>query len=309
MRSAASLLSKTSRVASYLGVVCLSVSALGAKVVHAKTTSAAMALGEPLGNVDLAANGATSLDVNGQRLQLATARVDGSVHEVLDRLERGCRTHADGLADDLGHIEGLMTEPTSERGVPGVGLLRDEREGRGVVVCFAPGQEVGPSGLLGRVRTFLESHDLRDIGGVRYVTVRADDHGKSRVTAIWSDDALSLDAMFPTEGDAIGSDPAAAPRPDGTRRLLSARVEPSRYGVFVYETDAGTDAAAALARYDAAITKHRGFEPVLGADPSEHRRVYRRGLVDVLVTASESPRGTTLSVVESHYAESTVSVP
>jgi hypothetical protein len=115
-----------------------------------------------------------------------------------------------------------------------------------------------------------------------------------------SDEPLSLDALFASEGgDAPGQDPAVAPRPEGGRRVLTTRVEPARYGAFVYATD--DRAEDALAHYDAAI-RARQFEMVSGGASGKSGRAYRRGLVDVLVTASEGERGTTLSIVESHYS-------
>jgi hypothetical protein len=291
------LLAKTLRLSIYLGVVAVGLGAVGVKVVHAKSTSAALALGEPLGRLDVPPGGGTTLTVNGQRVHLSAGRVTASVHDVLARLERGCREHADGLADDLGSLDGLMTSE-SPRGMPGIGILRDEREGHGVVVCFAPGEAVGPETLVARVRRFIESHDVSEIGGMRYVTAHAEADGHTRVTATWTDEHLLLDEMFPTSGDAKGDDPSAAPRPQG-RRMLSARVEPARYGAFIYATDAATPEEA-LARYHGEIAA-RQFEAVDVAERTPHARTYRHGLVDVLVTATPAEHGATLSIIESHY--------
>ena len=53
------------------------------------------------------------------------------------------------------------------------------------------------------------------LGGMRYVTAHAEKDGYTRITATWTDERLSLDEMFPKEGDAKGDDPSAAPRPQG----------------------------------------------------------------------------------------------
>jgi hypothetical protein len=297
MRKTRRLLGKFLRLSAYLAVVGLAFGALGVKAVHAKGARAALALGEPLSALDVPPGSGSQLLVNGQRLHLASARLDATVPAVLDRLDGACRSHADGLADDLANLDGLMATKTT-RGLPGIGVLRDEREGRGVVMCFAPGENVDDAALVHRLRLVLEHHDLSELGGLRYVAVHADRDGKSRVTATWSDERLSLDDLFAGEGgDARGEDPALAPRPDGARRVLTARVEPARYGAFVYTTR--EPAADALLRYDATL-RSRQFEPV---GSTAKGRAYRRGLVDVLVTTTEGMSGTShLSIMESHYS-------
>jgi hypothetical protein len=91
-----------------------------------------------------------------------------------------------------------------------------------------------------------------------------------------------------------------APRPTAGARVLSARVLPAPYGAFVYMTPEGK--GSALGAYDKAIVA-RGFQPVdLGAQASADGRAYRKGFVDVMVTATERAEGTTLSIVESQFA-------
>jgi hypothetical protein len=296
--SARSHLARSLRVAAWVGVVAVGLGALGAKKVHAKSTRAAMALAGPLEHVGIEAGGGTTLSINGQRLGVAAARVDLPVRAVLDRVQKGCETHADGLADDLGEIEESMTREPSPRGFPGIGMLRDEREGRGVVACFAPGETTDELGLVRRARRFAESHDLGDLGGMRYVAAHVDEDGKTKVVATWSDGHLDLDALFPANGaDAPGADPQIAPRPDRASRVLSATVAPAPYGVFVYGVPG--DAASAEGAY-ARVLAARGFERVaLDADGG----IYRRGFTDVLVSTDEGPEGTTIAVVESTHAQ------
>jgi hypothetical protein len=75
---------------------------------------------------------------------------------------------------------------------------------------------------------------------------------------------------------------------------------PAPYGAFLYMTPEGRDAT--LTAYDKAIVG-KGFSPVdLGAQSSPSGRAYRKGLVDVMVTAAERSEGTTLSIVESQFA-------
>lgn len=298
MNKIRSVVVKSLRLATYLGVVVAGLSCVGVRAVHAKTKRAAFALGEPLGNLDVASGGGNTLTINGQRVHLSAAHADASVTAVLDRLQKGCETHADGLADDLSTIDsGFATATPSTRGFPGIAILRDEREGRGVVACFATGENTSKAGVIRRLARFSETSDLADIGGLRYVAVHADAGGGSRVVSTWSDDRLPIAALFPDEGDAAGDDPSAAPRPANARRLLSARVEPAPYGAFVYASADSPEGA--VKSYEAALVR-RGFRPVPSTDPLA--RAYQGALVDILVTATGGNEGTSLSIIESHYA-------
>jgi len=298
-----SFLVKSLRVATYLGVVAAGLSVVGVRAVHAKTANAALAIGEPLGRLEVSTEGGSTLTFNGQRLRVSAARVDAGVRETLDRLQKACETHADGLADDLASIDdGFAKSAPSTRGFPGIAILRDERDGRGVVACFATGEHTSAAGVARRLARFSKTQVLSDLGALRYVAVHAEEGGGSKVVATWSDDRLALGELFPASGDAPGTDPTAAPRPADARRLVSVRVEPAPYGAFVYASSVSPESA--LAAYEAALVS-RGFRPVPPADAAgddRRSRAYQGALVDVLVTAQAGAEGTTLSVIESRYA-------
>lgn len=291
-------LMKPLRLGTYLGVVTVGVSLVGARVVHAKTATAALAIGEPLGRIELSDDASNTLSFNGQRLHVTASHVDADVRAVLDRTQKACESHADGLADDLGNIDQrFATAPPSTRGFPGIAILRDEREGRGVVVCFATGKSTTMTDVAHRLARFSRTEVLSDLGDLRYVAVHAEGSG-ARIVATWSDERLALGEMFPKEGDAPGGDPHHAPRPSNAQRLMTVRVEPAPYGAFMYATSAA--ASVALADYDTAL-RESGFTAVPPTDPGS--RAYQRGLVDVLVTTQPTSDGRTmLSVVESSYA-------
>lgn len=291
---------KTLRVTVYVSVVAAGLGAVGVRAVHAKAQKAALAIGESLASVEIEGSH-TVLTLNGHPLSLTDVHVDASVNEVLDRVQAACETHAEGLADDLADFERAVRRPPNDRGFPGIGFLRDTaREGHGVVSCFAAGAPVGHAEFVRRAGRFAESHDLADLGGLRYVAARPDEGGGARVTATWTDGHLDIGAMFPAKGDAPGEDPTAAPRPADARRLLSARVMPAPYGAFMYDTNKRPDAA--LADYERVLTS-RGYERVRGPESGgEAGRGYRSGLVEIYVTATSRAERTSLTIIESHYA-------
>jgi hypothetical protein len=140
-----------------------------------------------------------------------------------------------------------------------------------------------------RLGRFLDTHDLADGGGLRYMAARSLPEGGTLVVSTWSEGPLALDALFPQAGDAAGSDPTFAPRPSGTtRRLLSVQIPPAPYGIFVYATPSEPPDRV-LARYDEDM-KRRGFVKQSGA--------YHRDGADIIVSVQREGDGSTISVVE-----------
>jgi hypothetical protein len=206
------LFGKTVRLTAYLTVVGVVLGGVGVRVAVAKSGKAALAIGEQLDEVAVTTGG-TTLSVNGMPLHLASALLNAPLSAVLDRAQRACETHADGLADDLSDMEASFARAPSERGFPGLAILRDVREDRGVVVCFAPGVQTSSSDAMKRFMRFAETRDINDVGELRYVAAHTDEAGKTRVTATWSAGPMPLETLFPDEGDAPGEDPMTAPRP------------------------------------------------------------------------------------------------
>jgi hypothetical protein len=280
------LVRRSARVAAYLTVVGLVSGLVGSRVAHAKATDAAMDIGEKLTALDLG-DGARELVLNGEHVRIATAQTAMPLHAVLDRLQAGCENDADGLATDLADLSAALERKNDAKGHAGIGLLRDERAGRGVVTCFATGEDSSMDAVRVRLGRFLQTHDLADVGRLRYMAARSLPEGGTLVVSTWTEGSLSLDALFPATGDAKGSDPSFAPRPAG-RRLLSVQTPPAPYGLFVYAI-ANEAPDRVLARYEDDLTK-RGFMKLPGA--------YHRGNTDVLVSVQREGDGSTLSVVE-----------
>lgn len=281
------------RVVTFALVVAVVVSGIAVKRARAKAADGALLFGEHL--LSASAEGVGSeLVVNGQRLYVSNAQTNLPLRAVLDRFEAQCEEHADGMSADLAHLdEALSTAPAAE-GFPGIGVLRDDRNGRGVVACFAAGAPTDHASLASRLSRFAETHDLADVGELRYVAARTLDSGVTQVAATWTTGALRLDEMFPEHGDARGEDPSFAPRPASSTRVLSARDGRVPYGVFLYEMPASTENA--LLTYEAAAREH-GFSSITeAADRETH--VLTRSTVDVVVTAARHDGRTFLSIVE-----------
>jgi hypothetical protein len=297
---ARSLLARLTRVTAYVFVVTAGLGVLGARQVHAKAKDSAFVVGEQLlklSETDSVDSEAHELSINGQTIHITSAQTTLPLKTVLDRFQRSCEDHADGMVKDLRDLDSAIGREESKEGHAGVGVLRDDRDGRGVVACFATGEDTDANGLGSRLEKFVRSHDLADLGALRYVAARTLEGGATQVVASWTEDRFKLDEMFPEHGDAKGDDPKIAPRPASSRRILSARDKRAPYGVFLYEKP-GSTMKEALDAY-AVHAKNVGFTMHdVVTERAPEARAFEKDGVDVLVSAETVEGGSVLSVIE-----------
>jgi hypothetical protein len=181
-------------------------------------------------------------------------------------------------------------------------MLRYERDGRGVLVCFTatPGDDRRAPrdeqrSLAEAVRDFSTSRKLSRFGHVRYAYVEAREGGGARVTSIWTNDELALSSLFPETGDSAGSDPPVLPRPSGFRRTLSAGAERMPFGVWLY---AGTTKPAeVLAFYEPWLRAH-GFRRVAVSAPLGASAYQRTDGLQAFISVVAEEGETSVSLVE-----------
>lgn len=146
------------------------------------------------------------LVLNGQQLEIVTRSVDGSMESILADLQATCRA--------------------------GSGDAR-QNGGEGYFLCL---EELGTLEWPERFAAFSESHDVADLGPVRYVYVseRRDGSG-ALLVSMQPLGSFVLDDLVPDPNrDVAGGDPTSVPRPDGSRRVLSAEERGQPYGITMY---------------------------------------------------------------------------
>jgi len=267
------------------------------RLLHAELGEAALRFGDELGGLlDLSRNTETLL-LDGARFRHARSVLSESPEVALDRLERECDEHPGAFTSALAGLAKRAGAQLDRYGVSTAarrGMLRYERDGRGVLVCFTarPGEQ--PS-LADALRDFATSRDLSRFGHVRYAYVEARAGGGALVTSIWSNDPLALSSLFPNTGDSAGSDPHVLPRPPGFRRTLSAGAEQMPLGVWLY-TGAGTPSEV-LALYEPWLEKH-GFRRVAADAPLGASAYQRTDGLQVFVSVVAEDGATSVSLVE-----------
>lgn len=181
--------------------------------------------------------GATSSDetrevvFNGQSLQFSTGRTPDELAAVLDHFEEVCGSHDGGLSERY-----EAAHPTG-RDAGHSPVFRYDAEHAGVVACLDFGaDDVSVTDLGERVRRYGETHDLHDLGDLRYVYAERNREGTAtRFATFWTAGSFHVDQLFPRDGhDGGGSDIPDVARPPGAHRTISATETGSHDSVVQY---------------------------------------------------------------------------
>ena len=283
------------RVIAYATFVFGALALVAARSVHADVREVALGIGHQLSKLEDLTGNAYLLRLNGAEVHRASTYSSQSVKEVLDRYEAYCAESASAIAQAMLDIpEALERQMALPKGSPlRRGIVREEDERRGMVVCFAE-EGTRVDGLRERLRAFVESGDLSEFGHFRYAFVEKNESGNTHVVTLWSDGPLNVGQMFPAEGDAPGSDSAMVPRPAASRRTLSASVDGFQAAVRIYEV--ACSRAEVVRTYDEALSS-RGFSKVAGTRGDALAYVRGDG-AEVFLSLTESEWRTTVTVVE-----------
>ncbi len=256
-----------------------------------------------------------TLQINGAYLQFASGSTSDNVDRVLSFYQQRCGAH-DGLTAHLTDQVGQVPPPAPLTGASASahapatqssprqrtpGTLRVDEADRGYVACFDVGSaRLTPAEIVRRLRAFVASGDLAEVGRMRYLYAERSPTGRTRFIGFWSDGEVNVRHMFPTTGDVPGEDPADVPRPAGMRRLLDAREIDRPYSMSIFSGAGRPEAVEAqfrdqMPRHGWSLIPMRGPAPDL---QGQRMVTYERGNVTATVILG-SRRGdhTTVTVL------------
>lgn len=285
------------RVLFYCIVVSIIIAGVSIRSAYGDFKDSAMLMGRQLATFGDVEGRISRVRLNGEPIYVTSAVTDAPAHDVLNRFETLCRQNAGGLDDMFESLpDNLKREFEVVDGTAGMGIVRNEVEGEGMVACLAQAPLDGWENLPARLEQFIDTGDLSKVGDLRYVYVR-EKESKTHVITVWTDGPFNLLNVAPMDGEeAPGSDSANVPRPEEAVRLLSATVEGTPYAVRIY--DSAKSQSEVLAMYDAQMPG-RGWEAIPHvSDDVPHGRGFTREGVDLLIFAFEEKDRAYVSVVE-----------
>ena len=238
---------QVSRVLVFTLLVLLLGSVLHVRNVRASASEQAVALGRELAQFADVLSGAHRVDINGETVYVATSVSGQSIQALLDRFEAYCDGHNGGVPQDFAALA-PDTAKQLRRGLGDDwfdhwGVIREEDETEGTVMCIAQHDNAGFSGLTGKLEAFMRDWDLNEVGDFRYVYARSIEGNRTQVFTSLTEGSFHLRRVLPdpSGGESPGSDPSFVPRPPRSRRVLSSRVDGAPYALHVYTSASTVD--------------------------------------------------------------------
>jgi hypothetical protein len=279
---------RTSWTLAAVGVAVVA-SALAARAASAASEDTLLKAASVLHYVNaMHAETADTVFVNGLRFGVSAGSTTDSLARTADYFESVCRSENDAFAAALNAMprapQGLARNRNPHVGVAPVepatvgGVLRLEGGANGertLIACLdTSAHRVGPATLATRVKAFLDTGDLAELGDLRLVLL---ERSAATVTyvAVWSDGTLPLLRAFPPRGDAPGKDPPLVPRPNNAERRFSAWSPGTSGAIAVYALD-GRDPSVAASEYREALSRE-GWHVETGAGNRENVTARRDG--------------------------------
>ncbi len=189
------------------------------------------------------------VDLNGESMYLAMGTSHDSPEAVLDwyearcahvsgQLTRAVRAASQSAASLDGAAFNQLWTASPGRRTRSLETVRSGDDREGYVACVDTGAvSLSPTDIIRRIRAVVDTGDLGQLGGLRYVYAQRGISG-TRILTVATEGHFNLFRMFPTQGDAPGSEAVALPRFPGMRRVLSAHEDGTPYGLAMYSVHA-----------------------------------------------------------------------
>jgi hypothetical protein len=269
--------------------------------VRGEVGEKALAIGKDLaGFADLVA-GSHQVLLNGESIYLASTIADEDKRAILDRFEAHCQEYSGGLFEEFAKLPKAKQDELAKKtpitwGMR-FGMVRNENENEGMVVCIAQNGGGGAAGVVDRLTKLAETWDLAALGNLRYVFVRRTEDGRSHVLTSFTEGSFRLDRVLGLHAEAAGVDPPGAPRPPDSRRILSVSADGAPYAVQSFQS--GESPAEIHRYYDETMPK-LGWEKVADDSEAYHAGIYQRAGVTMTISALQFEEGgkTTVTFAE-----------
>jgi hypothetical protein len=311
------------RVVGYGLVVGTVVGGLSLRSAMADVGEASQALGHELLPLSDVLGARTHILLNGESVFVGNALTDEPVSTVLDRFQQSCHENRATSSEvwakvaDLKEKFGKATPEqlaTAPRGaelkaalgrlaampIDKFGTIRTGGGDSGVVICFTQADGSPVDGVTAWTE-FRKTGELSKVGNLRYAYATRTKQSTHVLTA-WTQDKFNLTNFSGGVGsgaagqDAPGQDPAGIPRPPQARRVVTASVEGTPYGMHVYESSSSP--AEIIAFYDTKMTAD-GWTTLrpIGAD-REIQRGYQKGVIEIAVLTKKMEKVTQVMLGE-----------
>lgn len=280
----------------YFSMLLLLGGLLFAQRVSAELREHGLELGRELDGFEGLSGDRTEVELNGQSMTISALVLEQPVEQVLEQFISICNRELGNVPDTLSRsLHRGNAAPLLERLL----VMRDlHDDGTGIGVCLAGLGKDGLAELFERTQRFVRTHDVGELGKLRYAHMRSVGANQTRVILVRADDSMNLDELVPAEGDdAPGEDLMDARPPDSTR-VLSASTRGLPYRVNGYHS--ALPAMQAFTEFARSI-EGRGFKRVERRNEGGAQTIgvtFRSDDGTFIVTGHDDGEGSNFSVVQ-----------
>jgi hypothetical protein len=248
--------------------------------------------------------------VNGESIYLASTVVDQSIGEVLDRYQAHCQQYTGGLAEQFDALPERAKKELASRAPAAwnqrLGIVREQRDGEGMVVCIAQNGGGGIPGFVARVNQFLDDGELSHLGNLRYAYVSKTESGKTHLLTTFTEGSFNLYKVIGTGETPRREELDGVPLPANAVMPMTFRVDDMPYAVQAFQSP---QSPQEIAGYYFDALPRLGWEKIAGPGDAFTNVMMRRRGVTLLVTAEQLDDGSNSHVVVTEAAPTVVENP
>jgi hypothetical protein len=175
-----------------------------------------------------------------------------------------------------------------------LGIVREQRDGEGMIVCVAHNGGGGIAGFVARVNEFLADGELSHLGNLRYAYVSKTENGKTHLLTTFTEGPFNIYRILGTDATQRREELDGVPLPANAMTPMTFRVDGMPYAVQAFRSPQSPEEIAAY--YLDALPK-LGWETMGVPGDAYTNIVMRRAGVTLLITADQMEGGGNSHVV------------
>jgi hypothetical protein len=233
------LIARWLRVSAFVSVALVIVLLFNLHQARGQVGEQLLSMGRELGPLRDLLHGTQSARINGENMFLASTVSEQPLTEVLNRFEQHCLERTGGLRESFASLPDAAREQVSRK-APAAwrfrhGILREEKDTEGMVVCVARSGQAGLKAWVMDLRRFLSDGELSHLGELRYVYAQRTETGRTHVLSTFTRGAFNLYRAIGQREPASDARLEAVPLPPHVQRPMTFSVDGMPYAAQLFQ--------------------------------------------------------------------------
>jgi hypothetical protein len=226
------------RVCAFVSVALVVVLLVNMQHVRGQVGERLLSMGTEMGALRDLIRGTQSARLNGENMFLASTVSDQPLVEVLNRFEQHCLEQTGGLVESFASLSTAAREQVSRK-APAAwrlrhGVMREEKEREGMVVCVARRGQGGFRAWVADVGRFLQDGELSHLGELRYVYAERTETGRTHVLSTFTQGPFNVYRALGESEPTSGARLENVPLPPSAERPMTFSVDGMPYAAQLF---------------------------------------------------------------------------